>query len=160
MERICKQATAQIVRPNKLLLHVIRIHESHPALHHLCPLTHYLRHSFHRPWYSFPFIYLRGSYYHTYVRRFAVLLHLVHWPPLQTSTIKNAHTHPWVLACASCYRFYISLNRTMISIRKSLSYHKLSFRFLTALMLSDQHSIKRMCEHSFAAVYGTKHTTQ
>lgn len=58
------------------------------------------------------------------------------------------------------YRFYISLNRTMISIRKSLSYHKLSFLFLTALMLSDQHSIKRMCENILAAVYGTKHTTQ
>ena len=58
------------------------------------------------------------------------------------------------------YRFYIPLNRTMISIRKSLSFHKLSFRFLTALILSDQHSIKRICEHSSTTVYGTKHNTQ
>lgn len=42
----------------------------------------------------------------------------------------SAHLcHMLDLLFSLMYRFYISLNRTMISIRKSLSYHKLSFFF-------------------------------
>lgn len=145
-------------------------------LHHLCPLTHCLRHSFYRPWYSFPF-YLLDRFLLSHIRSalccsapsraLASSLDFNHKERTYSSMgfglciFLSAHLcHLLDLLFSLMYRFYISLNRTMISIRKSLSYHKLSFRFLTALMLSDQHSIKRMCENIFAAVYGTKHTTQ